>query len=167
MLSRPANSHVPGEEARQWHAIVGASELLESSIMLTRLIVTSDLPRQFTHAQGPFWIGRYVVCTQLLCFRTRDTFTGGNPKPAAFSAGSVIGHTQFIGAGEYLGYIRVSMNVRAEVGKVDKQILVWLGSSILCSLGNVGAPGRRLIVSEKWWSVNYLGVLLTLEDLHL
>lgn len=81
-------------------------------------------------------------------FQSQGHFTGGNPKPAAFSAGSIIGHTPFTGAGEDLGYKRVSMNVRGEVA--DKWILVSFGSSILCSLANVGALGRRHIVSEEW-----------------
>lgn len=47
-------------------------------------------------------------------FQSQGHFNGHNAKPAAFSAGSVIGHTQFIGAGEDQSFSRVSMNVRAE-----------------------------------------------------
>lgn len=61
------------------------------------------------------------MCTAAL-FQSQGHFTGGNSKPVAFSAGSVIGHTQFIDAGEHIGYVRVSMNVKAEVA--HEEILV-------------------------------------------
>lgn len=48
-------------------------------------------------------------------FQSQGHFNGENPKPAAFSAGSVIGHTQFIDAGEDQSCRRVPVNARAEV----------------------------------------------------
>lgn len=103
------------------------------------------------------------MCTAAL-FQSQGHFTGGNSKPAAFNAGSVVGCTQFIDAGEDVGYVRVSMDVRAELA--DGEFPVRFGISIVCSLGNVGAAARRPVVSEKWSSVEYLGALLVLEDLH-
>lgn len=50
------------------------SESLELSVTLTRVIVTSGLPKEWeTHGQGPFREGKYIVCTQLPCLRANDT----------------------------------------------------------------------------------------------
>lgn len=69
-----------------------------------------------------------------------------------------MGHSQFIGAGEDQSCRRVSVNVRAEVALSQS---LSDDRSIFCLLTNVMAPGRRHTVSENWWSVNFLAVLLT------
>lgn len=52
---------------------VDVSEPLEFFVTLTRVIVTSGLPKEWeTHGQGLFWVGKYTVCTQLLCLRAKD-----------------------------------------------------------------------------------------------
>lgn len=97
--------------------IVDVSELLEFSVTLTRVIVTSGLPKEFTHGQGLFWIGKYIVCTQLPCFRAKDVLmeTILSQLPSGLGVWFTYLYTRFIGSGEDQSYRRVSMNVRAEV----------------------------------------------------
>lgn len=48
-------------------------------------------------------------------FQSQGHFNEDNAKPAAFNTGSVIGHIQFIGAGEEQRCRKISVNPRAEV----------------------------------------------------
>lgn len=105
MLTLPAISPVPKEEARQWHAIVDASKLSSLSCLLSSFCPAVS-PNSAPMANKLFWVGRYVYSLHTAALFQRQGLwrQGDNPKLAAFCLGSITGHAPFISLGENVDF---------------------------------------------------------------